>query len=65
MPPRQPDYRDQRPHEEFLTNLNLSADALDASLRQAWQCEGRLEDWPRAEVERRVAERYGQESWNA
>jgi lipoate-protein ligase A len=65
MPPRQPDYRDQRPHEEFLTNLNLSADALDASLRQAWQCEGRLEDWPRGEVERLVAERYGQESWNA
>jgi len=65
MPPRQPDYREQRAHEEFLTNLRLPAGELAAALRQVWQCEERLVDWPRAEVERLVDERYGLESWNA
>jgi lipoate-protein ligase A len=36
MPSRQPDYRAARPHEQFLTNLNLPAEAVKAALREAW-----------------------------
>ncbi len=36
MPSRQPCYRDARTHEQFLTNLPLSAPAVKAALRQAW-----------------------------
>ncbi len=36
MPPRQPDYRQKRAHEAFVTNLPLSAEAIRDALRSAW-----------------------------
>ncbi len=36
LPSRQPDYRASRVHGTFLTNLNLSPDAVKSALRQAW-----------------------------
>jgi lipoate---protein ligase len=40
MPPRQPSYRHDRPHSEFVTNLPLPPDRLKAALREAWLPEG-------------------------
>jgi lipoate-protein ligase A len=36
MPSKEPDYRKGRSHKNFLTNLNLSADAVKRSLRKTW-----------------------------
>ena len=36
MPSLQPDYRASRSHEEFVTNLNLSAEKVKAALAGAW-----------------------------
>ncbi|MCX6894537.1 MAG: lipoate--protein ligase family protein [Verrucomicrobia bacterium] len=39
LPSRQPCYREARPHEKFLTNLDLPAVAVKAALRRAWRIE--------------------------
>lgn len=35
-PPRQPEYRAHRPHDLFIANLHLQADAVKRALGQAW-----------------------------
>lgn len=64
MPPRQPDYRDGRPHAAFLTNLPLSADALRQALLEAWDAAEARADWPRQATARLAAEKYTQRPWN-
>jgi lipoate-protein ligase A len=63
LPPRQPEYRDGRPHEEFLCNLPLSGDELRRRLRQAWMVQEAEQTWPEAEVRRLAAEKYTKEDW--
>ena len=36
MPPRQPDYRENRGHASFVTNLDVEAAAHCAALVEAW-----------------------------
>jgi lipoate-protein ligase A len=64
LPPRQPDYRKQRSHLDFLTNLPATRDALRQALSAVWECQGAITDWPRAATERLVRERYSQAEWN-
>jgi lipoate-protein ligase A len=64
MPPRQPDYRDGRPHDAFVMNLPLSAAALREALISGWQVKGTLDDWPRELTAKLAADRYSQASWN-
>ncbi len=64
MPPREPDYRRNRPHETFLANLPATVAALKRALVTAWQAQPATHDWPRHRVTRAVAERYSQEAWN-
>jgi lipoate-protein ligase A len=64
MPPRQPDYRHQRAHGEFITNLPLCARALKKALQSAWSPKDVLVDWPRDRVRELVATRYGRAEWN-
>jgi len=59
MPPRQPEYRRQRPHGSFLTNLPLDAATIRRALIAAWDATEPRTDWPRELTSRWAAERYG------
>lgn len=63
-PPRQPDYRDQRSHDEFITNLDLPVDSLRAALIEEWGASELLGTWSRDRVEQLTRERYSNADWN-
>jgi lipoate-protein ligase A len=64
-PPRQPEYRRNRPHQEFVTNLPLSAAELRRRLIQTWEANEPADlqpYWPR--VSALMAEKYAHRSWH-
>jgi lipoate-protein ligase A len=63
-PPRQPEYRRQRPHAEFLTQIETSSAQLKAALRGAWAADSTGAAVPDADIARLVSEKYGREDWN-
>ena len=63
MPLKQPDYRARRTHESFLMNLPAGAADLTRRLREAWQADTDLPDWPREAVQHLAANRYSKEAW--
>ena len=63
-PPRQPEYRQQRPHAAFVTNLPAArAPLMEAVDRSLERRRGR-EYWPEERVAELVAQKYGQAQWN-
>lgn len=62
MPSRQPEYRQNRPHRQFLTNISASADAVKDAMRAAWEAEGVLQDPP--DYHPLLAEKYARDDWN-
>jgi lipoate-protein ligase A len=66
LPPRQPAYRAQRSHADFLINLDLSRDHLVAALRSAWIPEAssaELVPIPDDLVCELIAAKYGDPAW--
>ena len=64
MPSRQPDYRANRSHTEFITNLNLPATAVISALQQAWNAHQELTDVPHDALRSLVQGKYGTDDWN-
>ncbi len=58
MPPRHPEYRSARSHEQFLTNLPVSRDSMIQALLRGWRANQPLEDWPREQTARLAREKY-------
>jgi lipoate-protein ligase A len=63
MPSRQPDYRLQRNHGEFLTNLSAPLGELQSRLLGAWNATAPLDSWPREAVRQLAEEKYSQREW--
>ena len=55
-PSRQPDYRKNRPHERFVTNLDVTAALIKDALREAWAAHAPLAAAP--DCGRLIAEKY-------
>lgn len=64
MPTLQPDYRASRPHEEFVTNLDLPVEQVKAALTQAWSATEELKHPPLAEIKKLAREKYSTREWN-
>jgi lipoate-protein ligase A len=62
-PPRQPEYRGRRPHDEFVTNLPIGAAELRSRLGAAWHAESSDRAPPTTEVARLVNEKFGRPEW--
>lgn len=65
LPKRQPAYRNLRSHEAFLTNLDLSREALLKAVKSAWldDAAAMVPAIPEDLVHQLVAEKFGQSSW--
>jgi len=59
MPPREPGYRNGRPHREFVANLPVPAAAIREAIRAAWSATEPCLEWPRALTEQLAADHYG------
>ncbi|MBI5773623.1 MAG: lipoate--protein ligase family protein [Verrucomicrobia bacterium] len=64
LPSKQPDYRGNRGHGEFLTNLPLAASAVKAELCRAWSADAPLEAVPLERIQKLAAEKYSRPEWN-
>ncbi|HUI06575.1 MAG TPA: lipoate--protein ligase family protein [Verrucomicrobiae bacterium] len=64
MPSRQPDYRQNRRHREFLTNLrSLSARQIKETLQTIWAAQEPLRELPADGMAALAANRYATEEW--
>jgi len=63
-PPRQPEYRHGRSHLKFVTQLNLPADDVKSTLREAWAANTAHPEVPGEQIAQLVAEKYSREDWN-
>jgi lipoate-protein ligase A len=63
LPPRQPEYRSDRSHRDFLMNLPDEPDRLADCLRRTWSANDPSEKWPVEEVRRLAAEKYAHADW--
>ena len=66
MPSRQPDYRGERSHLDFVCALDIERADLKAAIASTWaaQDELRLVDFPVETMQCLIGERYGREEWN-
>jgi lipoate-protein ligase A len=63
LPSRQPDYRQQRSHADFLGNLPLAAAELKRCLTQSWEALEPMAEWPVDSVRQLVTAKYSRPEW--
>ena len=64
MPSLQPDYRANRGHADFVTNLPLPAEKIKNALAEAWAANEELKEFPNAEISTLAREKYSTREWN-
>jgi len=66
IPPRQPSYRGNRSHVDFMTNLNVDANTIKEILLRTWHANQlvREEEVPLDRLTQLVRARYSQRAWN-
>ncbi len=64
MPSKEPPYRQNRKHKEFLTNLNVPCAKIKEALRDCWNTETKLPEIYAERTERLVKEKYSKDEWN-
>jgi len=65
LPTKQPEYRENRPHLDFVTNLGLEPNRIHKGLRKSWGAAGTFDATPLEQVERLVRTRYRREEWTS
>ena len=62
MPSLQPDYREDRTHEQFIMNLNLPTDSVKQALAAEWQAREDSASVP--SIPSALLEKYNSTEWN-
>ena len=63
-PPREPEYRQHRPHHDFVANIGCSAEVASQLLQKQWQAETSEIELPLAVTDELVKQKYIQDSWS-
>ena len=64
FPSRQPDYRVDRSHADFLMNLSVPSHSLKSALQKSWQANQPLAQVPYGEISKLVEQKYARDEWN-
>jgi len=66
MPSRQPDYRAERTHLDFVRTLDVSRQSLQSALASTWEARAEMSEaqFPHQTMRRLIEERYGRPEWN-
>ena len=64
MPSKQPDYRCDRAHRDFLVNLRADEAQLKPALASEWGATEPLPNFPAERVEKLALEKYSRRDWN-
>ena len=64
MPSRQPDYRVNRSHADFLINLGVPDHTIKAALIKAWNATAPLDPIPWDRITVLAREKYALDEWN-
>jgi lipoate---protein ligase len=64
LPSKQPAYREQRSHGQFLMNLDAPATEVKAALSKAWNAEEPLNNPPLEKIKALAWEKYATREWN-
>jgi len=54
QPKRQPDYRADRPHREFLTVIDAPLEAIKQAIANAWNADAKVNQWPNARMKKAI-----------
>ena len=65
MPMKQPYYRHNRSHSDFVTNLSVDADRIRETLRIEWDASAVFDGDQLHEIDKLVHERYGRSEWSS
>lgn len=63
MPSKEPDYRRNRSHKKFLTNLRIPATKIKFALKETWSADG-LSDFKPSAIQKLIDENYSRLEWN-
>jgi lipoate-protein ligase A len=63
MPSKQPDYRANRSHSDFLVNLRVPAQQVTLALRRGWQAVRPPSEVPLERIRKLAREKYGTPEW--
>ena len=64
MPSTEPDYRENRKHADFLTNINISAEKVKSAMQKAWNADSPLDNPPLEKIKTMAREKYLTNEWN-
>ena len=56
QPNRQPEYRQDRPHCEFLRTIDVHPEHIKEAIADAWKTDRELKDWPRVRMPKAMAQ---------
>jgi lipoate-protein ligase A len=56
QPARQPDYRQNRPHDAFVRTIDARPDEIKLAIAGAWSVGSALDTWPEARLPRRISD---------
>jgi lipoate-protein ligase A len=64
LPSRCPAYRQNRPHKDFLRNLNIAPHIIKETLQKSWSATEPLENIPFERIDSLVTNKYSTGKWN-
>lgn len=64
MPSKAPNYRNNRAHSEFLTNIGLPANIVKTAFKEIWRADSSFDAFPLKQIFTLTSQKYFLREWN-